>query len=843
MTHSLARPHAPRMSTTFQDWASIPKVPLMLCTLAVFVTAWASITYTRQVGGVAVIWPSDAIILAFMLRMPRANWVPLLLAGFFSNVMADWIAADTLGVAMLLSACNSIEVVVSILLFSRFVALPPDLTRVGTFARFLLFCGLLGPAASALVGALVLGALKGSAVLPVFKSWFAADSLGVLTVTPLLLMLRTEEWEKIKSRSNLLQTLGIFALVAASTFAIFWQNYYPLMFLIFPFLIFAAFHLRFAGAAVAMGILAVISIPLTIMGHGPIVLVPGITFNERIVLLQLFLATVVFTVLPIAAVLTGRRRLERETVAARRAAERANAAKSAFLTNMSHELRTPMTGILGMCDLLLASEQTPEQKSMTETLERSARSFLELLNDLLDLAKIEAGRMDIDVSDFRVSQVMKDVQEFFAPVMSQKGLVFSVQCASADYDVLSGDPKRLRQVLFNLVGNALKFTDEGKVIVRCRQELQEDGTVLTEFEVRDTGIGMSVDAQSRLFKPFEQEDSSTSRRFGGTGLGLNISKQIVEAMGGSIGAQSSQGQGSLFFFSVRMLPGLAEKIERRFAITPARIGGMLKGQKLKILFAEDNSTTQFLVRQVMEMWGHTVAVVANGDQAVVKARGERFDIILMDMQMPVMDGAEAARVIRNENTPVANIPIIALTADAIPESRKRYLAAGCDAVVTKPIEWNVLAREMKLLVAGSGPSAVEAADDTANAHDAPPPIFDRQRIDGLSEGLGPALMAGLLARCLGSFQQYLGEVVSHVDEGDLAKVRRSAHDLKSACAQFGALKAGELARMIEAEMPDLETIKAALPELEKNLTAAAGEIQLIHAEMADAGPRAGRTAA
>ena len=349
-----------------------------------------------------------------------------------------------------------------------------------------------------------------------------------------------------------------------------------------------------------------------------------------------------------------------------------------------------------------------------------------MLNDLLDLAKIEAGRMDIDVRDFRLSQVMKDVQEFFGPVMSQKGLIFSVQSASADCDVLSGDPKRLRQILFNLVGNALKFTDKGEVIVRCRQNLRDDGTVLTEFEVRDTGIGMSVEAQSRLFKPFEQEDSSTSRRFGGTGLGLNISKQIVEAMRGSIGVQSSQGQGSLFFFSIPMLPGLAENIEHRFAITPARIGDVLKGHKLKILFAEDNATTRLLMRQVMEMWGHTVAAVGNGDQAVVKARGERFDIILMDMQMPVMDSVEAVRVIRSDDTPLANIPIIALTADAIPESRQRYLAAGCDSVVTKPIEWNVLAREMKRLVAGDDLTAAEAEADVAeNPREMVLPLFDR----------------------------------------------------------------------------------------------------------------------
>jgi signal transduction histidine kinase/HPt (histidine-containing phosphotransfer) domain-containing protein/ActR/RegA family two-component response regulator len=733
------------------------------------------------------------------------------------------------------------------MLLARFAQMPPDLTRPETFAKFLLICGGIGPFVSAGFAALVLSSVNNIPALPVFQTWFAACSLGILTIVPLLLMLRTDEWVQITRKPHRLQAVLIFALVALVTLAIFSQNNSPLLFGVFPFLILAAFRLRFAGAAVAMSILAVISIPLTIAGYGPFALMPSTGISQKVVLLQVYLVTAVFTILPIAAVLTGRRKLEREALAARRAAERANAAKSAFLTNMSHELRTPMTGIIGMSDLLLASNQSPEQKNITETLERSARSFLELLNDLLDLAKIEAGRMDLDTMDFRLSQVMKDVQEFFAPAMSQKGLSFSVECDPTEYDVLSGDPKRLRQILFNLVGNALKFTDRGSVVVRRRQRLRNDGTVISEFEVQDTGIGMSLEAQGRLFRPFEQEDSSTSRRFGGTGLGLNICKQIVEAMGGSIKVQSVQGAGSIFAFDVLLLPGLVEKIEPRFAITPARIGDVLKGHKLNILFAEDNATTQFLVREVMEMWGHTMTVVENGQQAVEHARTGRFDVVLMDMQMPVMDGTEAVRILRQSGGAGAEIPIIALTADAIPENRVRYLEAGCDAVVTKPIEWNVLAREIKALIDDEPSShmAEDAAgydpDDRERPVEVDVPIFDRQRIDGLSEGLGPALMGNLLARCLTSMRQYLGDVQASADEGDLANVRRAAHDLKSVCAQFGAIRASEVARAIEIETPDVEAVKGLLGELTDCVDQAATHIQDIQTHMAAAA--SGKTAA
>ncbi len=641
-------------------------------------------------------------------------------------------------------------------------------------------------------------------------------------------------------------TAGILLLVLLASIAIFMQRMAPLLFLAFPFLILAAFKLQFAGTSLAIGIMAAISIPLTIAGYGPLSLMSNMSFSEKVVLLQVFLVTAVFTVLPIAAVLSERRRLERETSSARRSAERANAAKTAFLTNMSHELRTPMTGIMGMCDLLLATNQTPEQKNLTETLEHSARSFLELLNDLLDLAKIEAGRMDLDASDFRMSQVMKDVQEFFAPAMSQKGLAFTVDCELNGCDVLSGDPKRLRQVLFNLVGNALKFTDAGTVAVRCRQTPRGDGMVLAQFEVIDTGIGMSRDAQGRLFRPFEQEDSSTSRRFGGTGLGLNISKQIVEAMGGRIAVESTQGVGSVFSFEVPFIPGLAEKIEHRFAITPARMGDVLKDHKLKILLAEDNATTRFLVSEVMKMWGHAVTLVENGKQAVKKAETEAYDVILMDMQMPVMDGSEAVRILRQGGGPAANTPIIALTADAIPENRVRYLNAGCDTVVTKPVEWSVLAHEMKFFVehgrgAARTPGAPVVPPEALAAIEIP--VFDRQRIDGLREGLGIELMRNLLTRCLAAMDQYLTDVERFIENGDLSRMRRSAHDLKSVCAQFGALRAGEIARILEAEVSDVDAAKTALSELKPSVAQARAEILQIHAHINEMPTRPGKSAA
>ncbi len=826
-----------------EGWAATPKTHLLFVAAVVFICAYAGIEFTRQTGRVAVIWPVDAFMLAVVLRAKRIQWLPLIVAGYIGNVLADWLVADPFGVALLLSACNTLEILIAVTLVTRFIGASLELPLASNLAKFTVICGAIAPIASATAAALTLHFSSGAELLPVFQTWYFADALGVLTIAPLLMMWRTDEWHEIIKPAARLETFAILALVAVVSVFIFMQSMSALIFLVFPFLILAAFRLRFVGAAIAMALVAAISIPLTIADSGPFASLPNLTMSQRVVTLQIFLAITVFTILPIAAALAGRRRLERDALTAREFAERANAAKSAFLANMSHELRTPMTGILGMCDLLLASRQTPDQKAVTETLERSARSFLELLNDLLDLAKIEAGRMSLDGRAFRFSEVMKDVLEFFAPAMSQKGLEFDVEWAPLPNDVLKGDAKRIRQILFNLVGNALKFTEKGSVTVRRRQHVEPDGSVVSLIEVADTGIGIPEDVRGRLFRPFEQLDNSGARRFGGTGLGLNISKQLVEAMGGTIDFDSSQGVGSTFAFSICLPQGKAEEIEHRFTLTPARSGEVLKNLKLSVLLVEDNPTTQFLMTQIMKLWGQsaTVAatVAANGEQALEHAGQRHFDIILMDMQMPVMDGPEAVRRIRSGGGPSATTPIIAFTADAIPENRARYMAAGCNSVVTKPIEWDVLASEMRALADGTANLPFQLMPMASQIHlkeepgaiDFGPPIFDSRKIDSLRDGLSPASMQSLLTSCVSAMDRYLADIREHTQTGDHYKVKRAAHDLKSICAQFGAARASEIARMIEVELPTLDAVKGVVAELEDSVTRASARVQEIQIQL------------
>ena len=380
-------------------------------------------------------------------------------------------------------------------------------------------------------------------------------------------------------------------------------------------------------------------------------------------------------------------------------AEQSNLAKSQFLAMMSHELRTPLTGVLGMADLLLLSNQSEDQERVTKLLARSARILLDLLNDVLDFSKIEAGQLEVEHIPFSVASVLTEVSELYASMLDDKGLRFEVEIAPQVTDAVIGDPKRLRQVLSNLVSNATKFTHKGRIKVSVDMETRAGGVLRLEFTVSDTGIGISAADAAKLFRPFVQADLSTSRQYGGSGLGLAICKRLVNAMGGDIALDSTPNRGSTFRFDIvveaagsLLHPEVLREVEA--AGVPART--------LQILMAEDNDTTRYLLSAMLGRLGHRIVAVADGRQAVDACMHTTFEIILMDMQMPVMDGADATRLIRQLPGPISTVPIVALTADAIPKHRAGFLAAGANAVVVKPVVWRELGEVIDQLVPGAG---------------------------------------------------------------------------------------------------------------------------------------------
>jgi signal transduction histidine kinase/CheY-like chemotaxis protein len=647
-------------------------------------------------------WPANGALVVALIALPKRLSFSVLTVACAINIVINLFCNFGLNLSIAAALLNSFLSVILAVLMRNFCGAATDLSRFRRLATFV--CLAIAAAAVEAVAAFAWASITLKLELS-FSHWLwftLGDAFGLIIGTPAVLL-----WVKNKryvnfSGANLAERLFLLVMIIAITTISFLQNHSNLYIFIYPFVLMMAFRAGPTWVLASVLSVSIVAASLTVHGHGPLFAMAPSDSSLRQTVLQQFLISLFVCAVPVNNVLgdMGRsaqrlRRVHATARAAQSAAVAANLAKSQFLANVSHEIRTPLNGVLGMAQVLAAGNLSDVQRRHVDIIHSSGEVLLSILNDVLDFSKIEAGKVDLEATPFDLVKIVGDVQDAFSAVAESKNLDFVLRLEGGrEHELRLGDPTRVRQIITNLVSNALKFTEVGEV--RLSVAGLDDGVVIS---VRDTGIGIPADKLSKLFGQFEQVDASTTRRFGGTGLGLSICQELCRLMGGRIAVDSQLGTGSTFTVHLPLPKvGCPEAI-----VDPApacELQATAASGELRVLAAEDNKTNQLVLTTLLQQMGVTPTIVENGALAVEAWRAGEFDLILMDMQMPVMDGLTAIRAIRDAErlSSRPRSPIIALTADVMSHHLEHYRLSGVDAVVAKPIQFVELARAIGSLL-------------------------------------------------------------------------------------------------------------------------------------------------
>lgn len=667
--------------------------------LAAYVTS-AAIAYamTAGSGGLAVLWINNGLLAASLLLLPRGPAIQLAILCIITDFLGAVISGSPPGQALLIAGCDLLESVVAAMLIRRVGGAALDMTNLRRFRRVTLLAVLPATLAVGTLGASLSAVLFANPFIELWPVWAGGDFLGMMIGAPAVLLLaRFRRFDQGSTVGRLERTAWIVgSVVVAAT--IFQTGASPYLYLSFPFCVLLVLRLSPPFAALAILAYAVVAAILTVLGLGPIAAVmPDMT--HRILQLQLHLAALQFSALVLISVLAQRGRaqtaLKRALTVARetrRSAIEAAGAKGRFLAVMSHEMRTPLNGIAGYAQLLGARDDLPaDAREQVRTIAGSSEVLLSLISDVLDYSRTETGGLQLVDSPFRLAEVLTRSSEIVRPMLMGRQIELVLNTDIPDNATYRGDERRLTQVLMNLLGNAAKFTEQGRITlsasVRPAGDTDADDIVLT---VQDTGIGIPADKLDLLFNPFTQVDVSDRRSFAGAGLGLAIARALIRRMGGTMGVRSRVGEGSTFWACLT-LPRAAAGI-----LAPVATAVDLDHRTARALVVDDHAVNRQVASLMLQAAGFEVATADNGALAVQAVQDGAFDLVFMDLHMPVMDGLTACRAIRALGGATGGLPIIAMTAAAMPEDVDRCLAAGMTDHIAKPIRQEELLQKAML---------------------------------------------------------------------------------------------------------------------------------------------------